>query len=369
LSAECGHGGDCGGDGERFNKDNMKNKLVLVGNGFDLAHGLKTSYKDFLDWYMCDAFKIFLENENYNDRLIEIKNEYSGMNFKSQTQFTRLEEALNFFDGNRNQSIFYNSNFFKALLDRYSSNNWIDIECYYFRNLKAFFLNPNLNSRKDVVGKLNSDFDFLIKKLSEYIQKINLTIAGTPKLPIDNSRFAVKKLFAENNQNTTKFLNFNYTETLHSMYGITQEEIIHIHGRAADIEKNPIIFGYGDESDPDYQKIEDSGENLYLEHIKSFGYFRTNNYQKLLLFLDSENFEVSIVGHSCGLSDRVLLNEIFEHPNCKKIEIFYHQRSDGSDNFKEITQEISRHFKPQNKGVMRRKVADKNDSNVIPQNR
>lgn len=27
------------------------NRIVLIGNGFDLAHGLKTSYKDFIEWY------------------------------------------------------------------------------------------------------------------------------------------------------------------------------------------------------------------------------------------------------------------------------------------------------------------------------
>ena len=27
------------------------NRLVLIGNGFDLAHGLKTSYADFINWY------------------------------------------------------------------------------------------------------------------------------------------------------------------------------------------------------------------------------------------------------------------------------------------------------------------------------
>ena len=27
------------------------NRLVLIGNGFDLAHGLKTSYGHFIDWY------------------------------------------------------------------------------------------------------------------------------------------------------------------------------------------------------------------------------------------------------------------------------------------------------------------------------
>ena len=30
------------------------NRIVLIGNGFDLAHGLKTSYKNFIDWYWKD---------------------------------------------------------------------------------------------------------------------------------------------------------------------------------------------------------------------------------------------------------------------------------------------------------------------------
>ena len=27
------------------------NRIVLIGNGFDIAHGLKTSYTNFIDWY------------------------------------------------------------------------------------------------------------------------------------------------------------------------------------------------------------------------------------------------------------------------------------------------------------------------------
>ena len=27
------------------------NRIVLIGYGFDLAHGLKTSYADFINWY------------------------------------------------------------------------------------------------------------------------------------------------------------------------------------------------------------------------------------------------------------------------------------------------------------------------------
>lgn len=27
------------------------NRLVIIGNGFDMTHGLKTSYMDFKNWY------------------------------------------------------------------------------------------------------------------------------------------------------------------------------------------------------------------------------------------------------------------------------------------------------------------------------
>lgn len=26
-------------------------KLYIIGNGFDLAHGIRTSYNDFISWY------------------------------------------------------------------------------------------------------------------------------------------------------------------------------------------------------------------------------------------------------------------------------------------------------------------------------
>lgn len=27
------------------------NRIILIGNGFDLAHGLPTSYGNFIEWY------------------------------------------------------------------------------------------------------------------------------------------------------------------------------------------------------------------------------------------------------------------------------------------------------------------------------
>ena len=81
----------------------------------------------------------------------------------------------------------------------------------------------------------------------------------------------------------------------------------------------------------------------FLLMLNPFWYFQTSNYHDLVRFIESNIFQVFILGHSCGLSDRTMLNMIFEHDHCKSIKLFYHERSDGSNNFTEVTEEISRH--------------------------
>jgi hypothetical protein len=148
------------------------NKLVLIGNGFDLAHGLKTSYKNFLDWYMCEALQQFCDNKIYKDFLIEITNTYTSMFSLSKQKPKTFEEVLNFIKSSTYQSIKYQSNFFERLLDSFKENNWVDIERDYFRLLKTYFSNTGFsqNEKKELVCNLNKEFDFLITKLSEYIK-------------------------------------------------------------------------------------------------------------------------------------------------------------------------------------------------------
>ena len=64
----------------------------------------------------------------------------------------------------------------------------------------------------------------------------------------------------------------------------------------------------------------------------------------MLRFIESAPFQVFIMGHSCGLSDRTLLNTIFEHKNCVSIKPFYYKKKDGTDNYLELAQNLSRNF-------------------------
>jgi hypothetical protein len=74
---------------------------------------------------------------------------------------------------------------------------------------------------------------------------------------------------------------------------------------------------------------------------------------------------VCIKGHSCGLSDRTMLKEIFEHENCVSIMIYYHKwgSEDNQNDYVNKTYEISRHFT--DKGLMRKKIVSFNNSRPL----
>lgn len=49
------------------------NRLILVGNGFDLAHGMKTSYNDFMSDYAANSFMTACEVGIFQDELMTIE--------------------------------------------------------------------------------------------------------------------------------------------------------------------------------------------------------------------------------------------------------------------------------------------------------
>src|SRR5690606_14387537 len=102
--------------------------------------------------------------------------------------------------------------------------------------------------------------------------------------------------------------------------------------------------------------MESTDINAFLENAKSFAYLANGNLRELNTYLE-EPFVVYLWGHSCGLSDRTVLNYIFEHENCLYIKPYYWEREDGTDNYKEMTLNISRHFTDKKK--MRLRVLNK----------
>jgi hypothetical protein len=73
--------------------------------------------------------------------------------------------------------------------------------------------------------------------------------------------------------------------------------------------------------------------------------------------MEAEPYQVYIMGHSCGNSDRTFLNTLFEHKNCVSIKPYYFEKKDGTNNYLDIVQNISRNFTDMK--LMRDRVVNK----------
>ncbi len=360
------------------------NRLILIGNGFDLSHGLKTSYNDFIFWYMKKALTESYDNVVHNDPLINISRDpkYVGSpitdindwidkaykrgfeNVMATTSMGIWTNANNV-NNDRPFKVEPKSKFIIALLSNCSYIKWVDIEAEYYSQLKTILNGKFPNATKEIeLRDLNVALTELISQLEIYLTSLTkpeyddryMDILTSPILKKDVHGITIEK---EEEPATTYLLNFNYTDTIKLYAQRFQHNssqpipiINYIHGKLGD-EENRLIFGFGDEIDSAYLQMEQETAKGYFDYIKSFWYLRTSNYRELVSMVDAEPFQVYILGHSCGLSDRTMLHMIFEHPNCKSIKIYYHGDK-KKNNYTNITYDIARHFK--DKAEMRNKI-------------
>lgn len=405
------------------------NRIILIGNGFDLAHNLLTSYSHFLTDFWTKKFKSISDDRNtiYDDDDIYVDKGYFGNNLPTWVKiYSDLEKE------DRLKYKFKNA-FLEKITKDDQDKNWVDIENAYFSELlkvlddpeKIKTLNKELDRIKNALEKylteetnserkvtqandiirqhitsnleisdftkegesaLKEEYLFLMKKeLNPPILQENSNLINDESLTFKDfiSDFAIKSdghfIWDENKANkfydkcksrdlvkikpsNCLFLNFNYTNTT-SLYCTPNKyylnpdyECIHIHGELNN-SKNPIIFGYGDEISKDYEKIEEINNNDLLENVKSIKYLDASNYKRLLEYIDSDKYQVLVMGHSCGNSDRTLLNTLFEHDNCVSIKVYYHQKDVSTDDYSNIIRNISRNFKDKKK--MRDRVVNK----------
>ena len=219
---------------------------------------------------------------------------------------------------------------------------------------------------------LNEDIS---KKILEPINKADLSNEATEYFKkvtkFEGNDFLKKnvdyefKITEHPQPENTLILDFNYTKTA-DLYLSNKKKIKikHIHGDLKHPES--VIFGYGDELDRDYKDLARLNDNEYLRNIKSIKYLESKNYHEVLSFIGWDKFQIYIMGHSCGNSDRTLLNTLFEHKNCTSIKPFYYQSKNGDDNYLDIVQNISRNFTDMK--LMRDRVVNKEFCEPLPQN-
>jgi len=379
-------------------------QLIIVGNGFDKSLGFPTSYREFLLFLLKKEFKNIAEKGNINGNLTSNTKYFYEDNllfkfyFKKNFSINSFEKYIN--DKLKTKKDFdsffkleyvsfeYQSTFVSQLFSE--NENWGDIEICFFENLKRMHPNP-----RDV-ELLNSQLWYIKKELVSYLSKFQLSPIKVSNFGPNKFKDCISKKINSNvlDSKTSEkkiivsdryFINFNYTNFLEDVINNTSfkdsSDIISIHGNIQDIQDiqdikdnqvidsdievdlDDIIFGYGDEDNKDFDNLKNAGIDSLLKNIKTYNYQNNNNYKKLLGVLTrSKDFQVIIYGHSCSLSDRVLLREIFENDKCKSIRVLHHS---GIDSYYRTIYNISRIFK-ENRNV-REKVESFDKSDKIPQ--
>ena len=388
------------------------NRIILIGNGYDLAKGLKSGYNDFINWFWNNIIENFnlSKDRPYEDDFVHIDARFTLKGRNDIYDYKTFEKELSQFK----VSIRFKNDFLRIITQK-TFSNWVDIEEEYFKELKEILQNKSRIQPYNNINKLNSDFEqiktelrkylnselkrfeqlrFNYKNLSESFNFLDFTNKGVEELKKEffsktdddkQKQFFIEKIkqikFGDYSYcntsiypETVLFLNFNYTNFIPQLlntisknswqlddWSKSRMENIYIHGELNN-ENEPIIFGYGDENDELHVEIEKAGGD-YLDNIKTINYLKTPNYKNLLNFIESGIYQVFILGHSCGLSDKTLLKTIFENGNCMSIKPFYYVNENGYNNYEDIVKNIYRTFS--SKALMRDKVVNLNYCNQI----
>lgn len=298
-------------------------RLVVIGNGFDIAHGLPTKYSNFME-YLCSYEK---EPEIIFDRFVRLDSVslqdqekhrfYDAISkyIPEQDLWSSFEEALSILDDEQLQDD--NS----CYLLGYGDENWRDSAHHDFQYM---------------VGEALSFASDISRYFSKWISGINTHVCPIIPNNIINSNCL--------------FLNFNYTDTLEAVYGIPVGRILYIHGKA--LRGDNLILGhhdntlFQDEPIPQFQSEEEREiyyenytEDVRITEAKEIikGYFRGTYKDTTLIIQQNQAFfyslnsisEVYILGHSLSAIDFEYFLEIKKSvPLTCQWSISYHSDKD-----------------------------------------
>lgn len=264
-------------------------KLYLIGNGFDLHHGLETSYYHYKKYLLSKSKSIVDEFESF---------EYF-MNVSDKEQlWSNLEKSLTF------------------SYDELVSNLARD----YYRDVMS-----DSDSRwhsMEIESMISTEFveEFVGGYLFDWIE--------------NESKRNVDMDANLNMDKEALYISFNYTDTLSRVYDIHVDNILHIHGSVDDGSREAIVFGSGDNDCNECEKylVNEYGRDEFygasiepavrvlVEITELTSKNIKDNYEMLFDFIEGNTIEeVVIMGHS--ISESSYDNGYYENviiPSLKK---------------------------------------------------
>lgn len=171
--------------------------LYIIGNGFDLHHDIKSSYKNFYQW---------LQNKGQWDVISHVNDIYGG----GQKWWSDLEHSLGEVNMNEYASNQANEHYPNFAGDDFSDADWSEAEIA-------------------VEQDFGESISLFKKSFTEWVESLDR--------PNEHKKILLKKRNAF-------FINFNYTRTLEDTYRIPYYMVWHPHGAVGDVNTE-YVLGHG----------------------------------------------------------------------------------------------------------------------------
>lgn len=241
-------------------------KLYIIGNGFDIHHGINSRYSDFKRYVRANDLELFEMLQDYFTDELWSDFEETLANIDIDVI---LDDASNY-------------------LVSYGADDWSDADHHSYQ----YEIDRVLGL---ITYRLRTHFTNWI---------LQLQIPSEPHVKIDSKSI---------------FLNFNYTNTLEKIYKVPLEQILYIHNKAVD-ENSTLILGHSREFNEEnaYSRYndEDSDPRVAQGNDSIDGYFKQTYKDTKTIIKENVSFfsnlgniqEVYVLGHSISLVDILYFN-------------------------------------------------------------
>ena len=254
-------------------------KLFIIGNGFDIHHGVPSKFGQFKEFVREQDSHMFRTVEKY---------------LPADENWSDLESAL------ANIDVDFVVSELEQFMPGYGADGWSDSG--------------------------HHDFQFEVSRVVEGLSTELRARFGQwiRQLPIPTSATASSRL--RTIDPAAIFFSFNYTSTLRDVYGVPDAHVLHIHGRA-DLPDSELILGHGwnpaeRRSLNDRPDIEEMDTRLMEGHDILDRYFSKTFKPSPQVIAQNQPFfdrlvvveEVSILGHSLPQVDELYYRRLLAIP-------------------------------------------------------
>lgn len=275
----------------------MSGKLYIVGNGFDLHHGIPSSYRAFGEFLRDHDPRTFDFVERYFDVSADFWAEFEERLASFDTD-TLVDDASQFLVG-------------------YGAEDWSDAYHHDYQY--------ELDQVVEAISKT------MRSRFGDWIRQLQIP---------DPSDITALRLRVDT---SAAFLNFNYTPSLQRLYGVPNSHVLHIHGSASDINAQ-LVLGHGwkppEALDPyRFEQEPEAADMRVVEGQRTIdNYFKDTFKPTELIIRDNRAFfeslanveKVFVMGHSLSEVDHPYFHEVLRYTCASRVKWKVSYRGDLS---------------------------------------